>query len=157
VEVREPFDVRPLEPSDRDAVMAVATEILCHEYQVKEDLSLDEDLREVATAYAEPHSRFLVAEVSGTVVATAGVRRISDADCELRRLYVLAPYRRQGIATALVAMLLAFVRERGYSRILLEIGPELKEMAGHFSRYGFAPIAESEELPRAGEFMAIHL
>jgi putative acetyltransferase len=151
----EPFEIVPFDPSRQAEVRAVAEEILCREFGVKPDLSSEDDLEDVGRAYAPPDSRFLVAMRSGAVVATAGIRRISETDCELKRLYVLRGHRRQGLASGLVGNLLPFVKERGYRRILLELGPEMKDTVQGYSRYGFAP--DAENLPRPGEFMSIRL
>jgi len=151
----EPFEIVPFDPSCQGEVRRVARDVLCHEYGAREDLSAERDLDDVAASFAAPHSRFLVAKVLDRVVATAGLCRISDLDCELRHLYVLSPFRRRGIASALVAHLISFVRERGYKRVLLELRPEMEDTAKGYPRYGFVP--ESRDLPRPGTFLAIRL
>ena len=153
MKVQRPFYVVPFEPSHQEGARFVAEELLCRELAVQSDLSGDEDLEDVARTYAPPGNLFLVALVDGAVVATAGLLRISDRDGELHRLYVLAAYRRQGIASALVGRLLTFVKSRGHHRILLEIRPEMKDTLEGYWRYGFVP--ESESLPRPGAFLAI--
>ncbi len=151
------FEIRPFDSSYQQAVLDVAEDILCIEYRAEPDLSREEDLRDVAGSYAPPGSRFLVAVASGEVVGTAGILRLSDRDCELRRLYVLAEHRRKGIASAFMGRLLPFVRDQGYRRILLEIRPEMEHDVRHYLRFGFVPLAEKDGLPRPGKFMAISL
>jgi len=159
MESHEPWRVVPFEPIYLDQVVGLAEELLCREYAVQEDLSSteDDDLRDIAGTYASPDGRFLLAVASGRLLATAGIRRLTDEDCELRRLYVARDSRRQGIASALVSELLPFVRERQYRRILLEVRPEMKDTVAGYSRYGFLPLGEGEDAPRAGQFLAIHL
>jgi GNAT superfamily N-acetyltransferase len=151
----DPFEIVPFDASCLGEVRRVAREVLCHEYGARPDLSGEHDLADVQASFAPPHSRFLVAKVLGRVVATAGLSRISDLDCELRHLYVLSQFRRRGIASALVADLIAFVRQRGYKRVLLELRPEMEDTAQGYPRYGFVP--ESSNLPRPGTFLAIRL
>ena len=151
----EAFQIRPAEAGDEDGVRELARTVLCEEYGVQEDLSADEDLRDVASSYAPPGGCFLLAEVLGEIVATAGIRRLSRADCELRRLYVRADHRRQGLATSLVARLIPFVKQQGYRRLLLEIRPEMESDSHIYPRYGFRKV--TEDLPRDGTFMAIPL
>lgn len=151
------FEILPFDESHQEGVVSLAEELLCREYAVQPDLSDDPDLLDVAAAYPPPDSAFLVALQSGQVVGTAGVRRTSATDCELRRLYVHAAHRREGVASALVSELLAFVKRRGYRRVLLELQPHMQETVKRYGRYGFVPVPEGEELPRPGTFMAINL
>ena len=151
------FKILPFDLSYQEGVRALAEDILCVEYKVQSDLSGDEDLRNIAAAYAPPGSRFIVAIASGEVVGSGGILRLSERDCELRRLYVLAEHRRQGIAAAMMGVLLPFVRERGYKRILLEIRPEMEEDIRHYARFGFVHLTDKDDLPRPGTFMAMPL
>ncbi len=147
------IEVIPFDASFQDAVRSLAEEILCREYGIHEDLSGQEDLADVAATYAPPDSLFLLALENGLLIATGGVLYISEIDCELRRLYVEAERRRQGVASTLMGELLDFIRTRSYKRILLEVGPEMKDTIKSYGRYGFAP--DDRDLPRAGEFLSI--
>ena len=151
------IEIRPFEPSDQNSVLSFAAAVLCREFKVKDDLDQEQDLQDVAVAFAPPDNRFLVALWSGEVVATGGIVRISDRDCELTRLYVLSSHRRKGIASSLVAELLAFVRGRGYRRILLERRPEMPFSLQDYARYGLTPVTDTDSLPREGDFMAVSL
>lgn len=150
-------EIRPFEPRDQRSVVSLATDVLCREFKVKENLDDEEDLQDVASAYAPPDHRFMVALWSGEVVASGGITRLSDHDCELRRLYVLADHRRVGIASSLVAELLSFVRERGYRRILIERRPEMQYSEQEYARFGLKPVTDPESLPREGDFVAVSL
>jgi len=151
----EPFEIVTFDPTFQNDVVYVVEEVLCREYGVQENLDAEQDLKDVDESYAPPDSRFVIARVLNKVVGTAGLLRISDNDCELRHLHVLSPFRRRGIASALVGDLLDFVRERGYKRILLELRPEMEETVDRYSRYGFTQ--ETEDLPRPTPFMSIRL
>jgi GNAT superfamily N-acetyltransferase len=151
------FKILPFNPSYQEGVRALAEAILCVEYKVQSDLSGDKDLRDIAATYAPPGSCFLVAVASGQVVGCGGILRLSERDCELRRLYVLAEHRRQGIAASMMGVLLPFVRKGGYRRILLEIRPEMEEDIRHYARFGFVHLTDKDDLPRPGTFMAIPL
>lgn len=147
------IEVVPYDDSFRDAVRSLAEDVLCREYGVLEDLSGEKDLADVTATYASPDSVFLLALDNGLLIATGGVLHLSDSDCELRRLYVEADRRRQGVASTLVGELLDFIRKRSYKRILLEVGPEMKDTIKGYGRYGFAP--DDQDLPRPGEFLSI--
>jgi GNAT superfamily N-acetyltransferase len=106
---------------------------------------------------AEPDNCFVIALDDNLVVGAAGVQRLTDTDCELKRLYVAAVHRREGVASELALSLLDFVRRRGYKRILYELNPELQDTAKKYARYGFVPVPATADLPRSGEFIAIVL
>jgi GNAT superfamily N-acetyltransferase len=150
------FRILPFESSHQAEALALAEDILCVEHRLCSDLEGERDLQDISTSYAPPGGRFLVAVASGEVVGTAGILRLSERDCELKRLYVLPEHRRKGIASALVGTLLPFVREQGYRRLVLEIGPEMADTLHRYARYGFVPLAAGDELPRPGNFLAIH-
>jgi putative acetyltransferase len=150
------FEILPFDPSHQEEAFALAEDILCVEHHLLSDLRGEADLQDIAKSYAPPDGRFLVAVASGEVVGTAGILKISERDCELKRLYVLPEHRRKGIASALMGTLLPFVRERGYGRLLLQVGPEMADTIHRYYRYGFVPLSENADLPRPGKFLAIH-
>ena len=147
------IEVIPFEPRFQDSVLSLAGDILCREYGVLENLSGETDLADIASAYAPPDSLFLLALDNGLMIGTGGVLYLSGSDCELRRLYVEADRRREGVASTLVGELLDFIRERNYKRILLEVSPEMNDTIKGYGRYGFAP--DDRDLPRPGEFLSI--
>jgi len=150
------IEVVPFDSTYQDSVWSLAEEILCREYAVLEHLRDEPDLADIAATYAPPDGTFLVALEQGRVVGTGGVLHISERDCELKRLYVRAPDRRQGIASTLMGELLDFIRQRGYKRILLEVRPEMQDTVKAYARYGFAPVEGGVDLPRPGDFLAIN-
>jgi ribosomal protein S18 acetylase RimI-like enzyme len=148
-------EILPFHESFHESVVSLVKEILDDEYGSDVDPGADDDLKEIGTTYAPPDNYFVLALVGGKVVATGAILRISDSDCELRRLYVQAAHRRRGLASSIVAELVPFVVERGYKRILLEIRPEMADLSRIYQRYGFHE--STENLPRPGKFMTIEL
>jgi len=154
VSILDSIMIMPFDDSLQEAVRELAVEILCGEFGLP-DLSAEDDLEQIGRSYATPGGWFQVAFLSGKVVGVAGVQRISDADCELRRLLVLASHRRQGLAAELGARALQFVRDRHYRRMLVEIRREMPEVLERYERFGLAP--DTENLPRPGEFLSLRL
>lgn len=147
------FVVRPVAPADHDDVRRLVEEILCEELGLVEDLSAETDLVDIGIAYAPPRSCMLVAECINGIVGMVGLRRLSDEDCELTRLYVREDCRRQGVAAEMAGKLLDFVKQQDYGRLLFQLRPELKDVVRNPERFGLLP--ESEGLPREGEFLSI--
>jgi GNAT superfamily N-acetyltransferase len=151
------FQIVSFRPGQEAGVRDLATAILVDELGACDDLSVHPDLDDIGGSYAEPDSRFLLAMIRGEVVACAAIRRLSDTGCELRHLYVRPSHRREGLASALVMSALAFVKQRGYDTIWLELLPYMQEMTKVYGRYGFLPLPDELSRPRDGEFLVIRL
>ena len=137
-------------------VLSLARQVLCDELRTHHDLAGEDDLQAIEASYPSPDSRFVVALSRGHVVGTGAIRRISDTDCELTRLYVQEDHRREGIASCIASELFKFVQQRGYRRVFLEIRPEMEQATRVIARYGFGDVTEAEDLPRPAKFMAIY-
>ena len=85
--------------------------------------------------------RFVVAEQDGRLVGTAQLRRHPDGALELASLVVEPLARGAGVATAMVDALLQPESSAVYTIID-------RRFAGHFARWGFAPVAPVA-LPRS--------
>ena len=97
-----------------------------HDIQVEYEESLPADLRHglaVLTAlerlYREPNAAFL-ASLDGATAGCVGVAILDRSADVLQRLYVKPAYRHRGVARALIDAAIAFSRERGRARIVLD-------------------------------------
>jgi len=88
-----------------------------------------------------PEGIFLVGWDGGTAVACGGLRRLEDAVCEIKRMYVVPAARRGGAGRALLQALEAAARELGYERVRLDAGPEQRHSKLLFAQSGYAEIA----------------
>jgi len=149
------YEILDFEPDHGDRVRLLILGILRGELQAASDADAEHDLQNIEAAYAAPGSRFLVAVCDGQVVATGAIHRISDTDCELRWLFAHQGHRREGLASMIFAKLLPFAQERGYKRILLEIGPEMEPYTKVYRRYGFADLQPEAEASRQGHWMTV--
>ena len=66
------------------------------------------------------HCCYLVMRRQGKLLAYAGLRAVGE-EAHLSTLCVVPEHRRQGLAKALLARMLAVARERGATRALLEV------------------------------------
>jgi GNAT superfamily N-acetyltransferase len=88
-------------------------------------------------AYAPPAGRLLLAQDGVTAMACAGLRQITTARGELKRLYVRSAYRRQGVGRALVATLISAAREIGYRQLRVHTAEFLTAALGLYRELGF--------------------
>jgi ribosomal-protein-alanine N-acetyltransferase len=65
------------------------------------------------------------------------VARLSAAECELENLVVAAQYRRRGLASQLMQVLIAAAREHSLERILLEVRESNQAARALYEKLGF--------------------
>src|SRR5204863_5463153 len=96
-----------------------------------------------------PHVHFFVARVADEAVGCGGVA-ISDADAEVKRMYVRPHARGRGVAEALLAQIEATARDAGHARLVLETGDRQLAAIRAYERdgiYSCAPLAAHATMP----------
>lgn len=86
-------------------------------YESKGELHEMDDLEHT---YCGNHGIFLVMTDEHRIIGTGAIRRLDDATCELKRVWLLFEYHGKGLGYRMIQELLAFAREAGYQRIWLE-------------------------------------
>jgi GNAT superfamily N-acetyltransferase len=99
--------------------------------------------------FASPGGAFLVGELEGRAVCCGGLKRLDDAACELKRMYVVPAVRGQGVARALLAALEEEARRLGYAVARLDTGPHQPHAERLYRGAGYAPIADFNANPFA--------
>ncbi len=94
-----------------------------------------------ADEMAPPSGAFLVGYEDGRPIAIGGVRRLEDAICEIKRMYVVPDARSRGAGRALLAALEDAARELGYERVRLDSGPAQRHSRALFADAGYVQIA----------------
>lgn len=84
---------------------------------------------------------FFVAYVDGMPAGCGGIRALSAAEYEIKRMYVTPAYRGTGISTAVLAAIEVAARERGVERLLLETGALQPDAMRFYEREGYSRIA----------------
>ena len=96
-------------------------------------------LVEQGVAGALPTVRYLVAEVDGEVVGHAVASLVADVG-ELQRIAVDPDHRRRGLASALLAAVLAEAAPLGVDRLLLEVREDNAGAVGFYEKHGFVEL-----------------
>ena len=82
----------------------------------------------------------MVTYVDGKPVGGGAIRRYDETTVELKRVFVRPEYRGKGIGMTLVSKLIAWARELGYRKMILETGELLAESCHVYGKLGFQKI-----------------
>ena len=101
--------------------------------------------RELATLPGD-YKLFLAAGAAGCVA----LRYLDRDTAEMKRLYVRATHRGQGLGRALAEAAIAAAREAGCARIVLDTLPKMSEAQALYRTLAFQPIAPYLNNPTPG-------
>lgn len=98
-------------------------------------LGVDLSFQDFETELADPLAFYeVVLLADGGCVA---LRRIDDATCEMKRLYVRPSARGSGLGRRLAEAIIAEARARGYRRMLLDTLPTMTAARAVYESLGF--------------------
>jgi GNAT superfamily N-acetyltransferase len=101
------------------------------------------------TDFEPPTGGFVVAYRKGVAVGGGGLKRLDDGVAEIKRMYVAPEARSQGVARRILEALEELARERGYSRIRLDTGPEQPHALALYQSAGYRAIEDYNDNPYA--------
>jgi len=139
--MEQTLHIRPFHPDDAQSVEFVVLSVL----QEWGFLPTARDQQELeALQSSNPFEYFFVAEdpMLG-VVGCAGIIRVDEATCEIRKIYLLQKFRGKSVGYQLLNACIEEAKQRGYQRMRLEVNPAMALSAPFYLRNGFVP-AEGE-------------
>jgi putative acetyltransferase len=101
----------------------------------------DRELAELPGDYAPPGGVLLVARVDGRVAGSVAAHQWQPGVCEMKRLFVRDEFRGAGCGHALVQSVIAWARDAGYQRILLDTLPVMEAAQRMYRQLGFQEVA----------------
>ncbi len=90
--------------------------------------------------FAAPRGTFLLAYRDGELVGCAGMRRRSEADVEVKRMFIRRPFRGRGYSRELLALIEDEARALGFTRVLMESGLAQPEAMALYESSGYEGI-----------------
>lgn len=133
------FLLRPARSGDEGPVKFVVYKVL-QEFGLQPDPSgVDSDLEDLPKHYSSGGNRFLVLEHHGEIVGCGGLGRGCSGLPEIRKMYLLKPYRGLGFGKKILLSLIEEAKNQGASTVTLETASVLKDAISLYERTGFVP------------------
>lgn len=88
----------------------------------------------------------IIAYAGDNAIGCAALRKYSEEDVEVKRVFVRETYRRQNVGGMLLEKLISRAKSQGYQRMILETGEFLASSVRLYQRYGF------ERIPNYGQY-----
>ncbi|MCB2060651.1 MAG: GNAT family N-acetyltransferase [Novosphingobium sp.] len=108
--------------------------------------------------YAAPEGRVLLAAADDRIDGCVAFRKVSDAICEMKRLYVRPRARGCGLGRLLVEKLIAAARSSGYAEMRLDVLAEFEAAQKLYADLGFVPAEPVSFSPLPGTlFLGLRL
>lgn len=100
--------------------------------------SFDEELNNPLKKYGPPAGSLMMAFWNEEPVGTIALQGLSEEGvCEMKRLFVQAPFRKFGIGEGLVKAILIEAKQLGYAKMKLDTLERLKAAIALYLKYGF--------------------
>lgn len=84
-----------------------------------------------------PEGRLYLLFYENKLAGCIGLRKIDEAACELKRLYVRPEYRGKGLSSCLVQKIIEEAKKIGYTFMLLDTLPFLQSAIHLYRKFGF--------------------
>lgn len=108
-----------------------------------------EELASLREVYGPPHGKTVLAWRDGTAAGCVSFRRLTDAVCEMKRLFVPERFQGGGTGRRLCERLLAEATADGFSLMRLDTGTRQGEATALYTSLGFRDCAAYHDYPPA--------
>lgn len=147
-------DVRILEAVSAPDIADMRTLFIEYQRWLGQDLTFQNfsaELRSLPGDYKPPRGCMLLArQADGDLIGGVAMKPLSDGICEMKRLYVRAPWRRTGLGRTLANTIVAAGRTAGYTQMRLDSFARLSAAIRLYRSMGFREIDPYYENPLDG-------
>lgn len=109
--------------------------------------AFEEELASLPGKYAAPGGALLLARCDGSPAGCVALRRIDDAACEMKRMFVYPQFQGRGVGRALATAVIEQGRNLGYRSMVLDTSVRQTEAQTLYRRCGFRDVPPYYELP----------
>lgn len=118
----------------------------------------DTELAHLEDKYGYPWGRLYLALADEKTAGCIALRKLSETQCEMKRLYVRPSFQGHGIGRMLTRKILDDARAIGYSSVLLDTFPFLDRALAMYRHMGFREIDRYNNSPMASAiYMTLEL
>jgi putative acetyltransferase len=153
------YIIRPATNTDIPFIQQIVFTVLVEYGLPPNDHGKDEDLKDIEKNYFTPNGFFGVLENQNNqeIIGTYGLMAMNKESCELRKMYLLKPFRGQGLGKLMVENALAMAHALGYRKIMLETISPLIEAIALYQKYGFTETPPREINARVDKAFELEL
>ncbi len=108
------------------------------------------DTPQVPTEYRPPLGDVLVDYLDHKPVGTVAIYRMDDRHCELKSMFVVPEYRKNGVASALCDAVIGLAKKQGYQKVRLTTGVRQLPARRLYERLGFKVVTPWDSDPPDG-------
>jgi len=110
----------------------------------------EEELKNLPGRYARPEGRLYIMLVDGEIAGCIALRKLDDARCEMKRLYVRPAFRALGLGRTLAGRVIADAKTLGYRQMLLDTLSTMSGAQALYERLGFSDVLPYYDNPVPG-------
>jgi putative acetyltransferase len=107
----------------------------------------DESLNQIEESFAGGYFG-LIKNEEDEMVGTFGLYKLSETNCEIRKMYLLPKARGNGLGKWMVWFLIEKAKELGFRKIELDTASVLLEAIELYKKMGFKEVEASNDSPR---------
>ena len=121
--------------------------------------NFEKELAELPGEYAPPTGRLFLATKDTGIAGCVALRKIGHGVCEIKRLFVRAEFRGQGLGRQLAEAMVREAKQIGYERMRLDtLPPKMNDAMALYRSLGFVEIEPYYDNPVPGaKFMELSL
>ena len=148
--------IETFNPAFADGVVATILPIQREEFGIPIRLEDQPDLLDISGFYQKGAGNFWVALEDGKVVGTIALLDIGNGQAALRKMFVASEFRgaSRGVASALLATLLAWAVEHSVSKVYLGTTAAFTAAHRFYEKHGFVEVTQ-QALPAAFPVMKV--
>jgi putative acetyltransferase len=124
-----------------------------YQSELNEDLcfqSFEDELRDPLKKYGPPKGALFLAYWNNEVAGCVALHDMGNAVCEMKRLYVKPPFRKNQVGRALAVLILDTAREKGFQTMKLDTLQKLQPAIKLYEQLGFHETTAYYENPING-------